>query len=292
MIVYLLLGTLLPLLAGLLIPIAPGATVHPGSGAADFNRTLRNAAPWILVAAIVFSAGQWALNGGWQPWPSDVKHWLVHLALVGALLAWLPAKLGAHLAMLLGMGMVPLLAKPYILHTWEGSVRWQAPVAAAVFFLAWAFLYSREPKDSSTSEDVRVAAVRSLLPAALAATVAAALVALAGSVKVGQQIGVLAALTGGLVLGSALFRRQATLTGRWLFILLFLPMLWIAVLYARLPLWTGIALAVAPLLRVAFPAARSLARELMLQLPGLVLLLAALVAAVIRFRAAAMAPPY
>lgn len=74
--------------------------------------------------------------------------------------------------------------------------------------------------------------------------------------------------------------------------LLFLPLVWIGLLYARLPLWTALALLIAPLLRRLFPAARTLSREVLLQLPGLVLLAGALVEAILRFRAAALAPPY
>jgi hypothetical protein len=292
MTLYLLMGALLPLLAGLLLPLAPGASLRPGAGAVDFPTTLRRSAPWILLAAVVFSLGQVALNGGLQWWPSDVKHWLVHLALLGALMTWLPAKLGAHLAMVLVAGMIPLLAQPYILHTWEGGLRWQAPLGAILGVLVWEFLFSREPSRGLDGEPAHLAVIRGLLPSALSATALALLVALSGSVKVGQQAGVLAALTGGLFLGSLLFRRNAILAGRWMFLLLYLPLVWVAVLYARLPLWTALALVLAPLMRALFPATRRLASELLLQLPGILLLAAALVEAVIRFRAAAMAPPY
>lgn len=292
MTLYLLLGALLPLLAGLLLPLAPGASQHPGAGPEEFAPGLRRAAPWILLSALVFSLGQWALNGGWQPWPSDVKHWLVHLALLGGLLAFLPAKTAAHLMILLVAAMMPLLARPYILHTWEGGLRWQAPLAAVVTAVIWLFVVSREPKQPEAGGPGTLSVIRSLLPAAAACTLLAVLIALSGSVKVGQLAGVLAALVGGLLLGSLAFRRPAGIPGSWLFMLLFLPLVWIGLLYARLPLWTALALLIAPLLRRLFPAARTLSREVLLQLPGLVLLAGALVEAILRFRAAALAPPY
>ncbi|MCA9783139.1 MAG: hypothetical protein KDC10_05500 [Calditrichaeota bacterium] len=289
MLLYLLLGAVLPLLTGLLIPFAPGAARHPGS---DSKTELREAALWVGLAAVVFGLGHWALNGGWQLWPSDVKHWMVHLALLGALLAWLPLKVAGHVSILFSLAALPVLARPYIMHTWQSPWNWLAPVLACLFLLGWTFRFSREPTAGEDSADPRLASLRSLLPAALAASVAAAVVALSGSVKVGQQIGVLAALVGGLVFASALLRRNAVHVGRWLFTLLFLPQLWIAHLYARLPLWMALILALVPLLRSAFPPASTLGQELRRQIPGVALLAFVLVAALLAFRAASMAPPY
>ncbi len=242
------------LLFGAALPLATGAaTARSGTG--------HN--PWrLLLAGLVLAIGLGVLAGGFHPFPADVKQFLPHLALLGALLALLP-RAGTLAAGLAAAAFVPLFSRPFWQYNWEGAWRFLAPLLLMAALLLFAWLLQRLPK--KTTGRLLPEALALLLPVLLSIP---AIVA-AGSLRMGQFNGALAALLGGSLL-LAFLRKQELNLADWHFLmaLLYLPLLLLAWLYVPLPGWAALAFACAPLAPLAAPWPR-LALATLISLAGL-----------------------